>query len=277
VANRIMEQLQTRKSWCSNIAGVRRQLTRARYSPCHTFRIWIVILICVYDICSHFSHLNLWEGSSTSSCSMTRCNSNFIFSTVYRSVFTYAAEIDQEPIINIDESETKFLSRSSRARELQKTTIPESKLTINQILYNAGKRGLGGGIPGAIAGVVQVVSLMWVRTIVNYQCRYGMSFHQALNVLLRDGGIPRLYRGLTFALIQAPMARFVSTAANDGVQSLLSNLSWTNEWGPGRTTFVASIVVGLGRIFLMRKFPIPSPLHNSHLFREISFYFLVSY
>ena len=58
---------------------------------------------------------------------------------------------------------------------------------------------------------------------------------------------------MTFALIQAPMARFVSTAANDGVQSLLSNLSLTKDWGPGRTTIVASIVVGLGRIVLMRK------------------------
>ena len=119
-------------------------------------------------------------------------------------------------------------------------------------MYRAGKRGLGGGIPGAIAGVVQVMSLMWIRTIVNYQSRYGMSFRQALTVLLNDGGIPRLYRGVTFALIQAPMARFVSTAANDGVQSLLSNLSWTKDWGPGRTTFVASLFVGLGRMLLMR-------------------------
>jgi hypothetical protein len=55
-------------------------------------------------------------------------------------------------------------------------------------------------------------------------------------------------------LVQAPLARFVSTAANDGVESLLANLSLTKDWGPGRTTVVASIVVGFWRMLLMRTF-----------------------
>jgi len=95
---------------------------------------------------------------------------------------------------------------------------------------------------------------MWLRTIINYQCRYGTTFSQALRTLLQDGGVARLYRGLSFAIFQAPLARFVSTAANDGVESLLANLSWTKDWGPGRTTVVASVVVGLWRMILMRKF-----------------------
>ena len=131
---------------------------------------------------------------------------------------------------------------------------PMEKLSLNQILYRAGKRGLGGGIPGAIAGAIQVLSLMWLRTIINYQCRYGTTFLQALRTLLNDGGVSRLYCGVGFALIQAPLARFVSTAANDGVESLLANLSFTKDWGPGQTTVVASIVVGLWRMLLMRTF-----------------------
>ena len=43
------------------------------------------------------------------------------------------------------------------------------------------------------------------------------------------GGIPRLYSGISFALIQAPISRFISTAANDGVSVLLQNFNW----GPG--------------------------------------------
>lgn len=129
----------------------------------------------------------------------------------------------------------------------------DGKRQFNQILAKAGRRGLGGGITGAIAGVVQVLSLMWLRTIINYQSRYGTTFSQALSTLLKDGGIGRLYRGVGFALIQAPLARFGSTAANDGVQALLANLDLTKDWGPGRTTIVASFVVGLWRIFLMRK------------------------
>ena len=37
------------------------------------------------------------------------------------------------------------------------------------ILTKAGKRALGGGIPGFLAMIVQVVALMWLRTLVNYQ------------------------------------------------------------------------------------------------------------
>ena len=69
--------------------------------------------------------------------------------------------------------------------------------------------------------------------------------------MLRQGGVQRLYRGLPLALIQAPLARFASTAANDGVQALLSNFAGTAAWGPGRQTVVASIFVGFWRIMLM--------------------------
>jgi len=61
------------------------------------------------------------------------------------------------------------------------------------------------------------------------------------------GGIPRLYSGISFALIQAPLSRFVSTAANDGVSALLESYNW----GPGREVLVAAVVVGFFRIMLM--------------------------
>jgi len=147
---------------------------------------------------------------------------------------------------------TNVATTATRSKNPQ--PVGEKEGGLNQILIRAGKRGLGGGIPGALAGIVQVVTLMWLRTIINYQCRYGTSFTQALKTLLNDGGIARLYRGLAFALVQAPLARFVSTAANDGVESFLASFELTSQWGPGRTTVVASIVVGLWRMFLMRKY-----------------------
>jgi len=139
---------------------------------------------------------------------------------------------------------------SSTSRETKEASTT-NKGSLTKILTNAGKRGIGGGIPGAIAGAVQVLTLMWLRTVINYQCRYGTTFRQALTTLYNQGGLPRFYRGLTFAIIQAPLARFVSTAANDGIESLLSNLQSTKHWGPGRNTFVASIVVGIWRVILM--------------------------
>ena len=125
------------------------------------------------------------------------------------------------------------------------------QMNLNRIIIKAGKRGLGGGVPGAIAGVVQVLTLMWLRTIINYQSRYGTSFTKAVEMLYRDGEVRRFYRGLSFALFQAPFARFVSTAANDGVQTLLASFDVTRSWGAGRTTVIAAFVVGFARMMLM--------------------------
>ncbi len=52
---------------------------------------------------------------------------------------------------------------------------------------------------------------------------------------------------MSFALIQAPLSRFVSTAANDGIGELLKEF----DWGPGREVIVASFVVGFFRMLLM--------------------------
>jgi len=47
---------------------------------------------------------------------------------------------------------------------------------IKSILAKAGKRALGGGLPGFVAMILQVVLLMWLRTLVNYQYSRGVSF-----------------------------------------------------------------------------------------------------
>ena len=67
---------------------------------------------------------------------------------------------------------------------------------------------------------------------------------------MNEGGIQRFYRGLGFALIQAPVARFVSTAVNDGVEAFMESFELTASWGPGRTTVIASIVVAFWRMLL---------------------------
>lgn len=131
-------------------------------------------------------------------------------------------------------------------------TPPQSSNTMKLFLTSL-YQGLGGGVSGALAGAVQVVTLMWLRTIMTYQLRYGTTFTQALHTLLREGGIARLYRGLAFALVQAPLSRFVSTAANDGVNALLGRLEATKHWGPGRKVAIASLVVGFWRMVLMRE------------------------
>jgi hypothetical protein len=270
--------------------NMRKQPTSTiQQSKCRRRKIFLIPLMFLYsEIYCIISHLSQSSSSSSSSSScLWRGISRFSLllhsnsrgsspcETLYSSIFfAYAVDVenysndsnieqkqDQEqeqqriPVVST-RSRTRALQRQSSGPDQGKSRQGQRKLlvSINEILLEAGKRGLGSGLSGAVAGIVQVLSLMWIRTIISYQSRYGMTFHQALVTLLNDGGIPRLYRGVAFALIQAPLARFVSTAANDSVHIILSNLSWTKNWGPGRTTFIASIVAGGGRIILMRTF-----------------------
>jgi len=199
-------------------------------------RLSALQLMCLFYILSMSSFsCDFSNGGAISSCNGS------LFGT--SSVFVYAS------------SDTEDGSENATRSSLRKSSavLVEEGLTMNQLLIRAGKSGLGGGIPGALAGMVQVFTLMWLRTIINYQCRYGTTFSQALVTLIKDGGIRRLYSGLSFALIQAPLSRFVSTAVNDGVETLFSSIQATKDWGPGRTTVVASIIVGVWRMFLMRK------------------------
>jgi hypothetical protein len=97
------------------------------------------------------------------------------------------------------------------------TPAPAPKSPIQKAL----DRALGGGLAGASAMTIQVCSLMWLRTTMNYQYRYGTTTTDALRTLYKEGGIRRFYRGLLPALAQGPLSRFGDTAANAGVLALL--------------------------------------------------------
>ena len=84
------------------------------------------------------------------------------------------------------------------------------------------KRALGGGISGAAAMFLQVLLLMVrvpalvtvavrgqetdqkqpLRTIMNYQYRYGSTFTGASKTLYEEGGYGRYYQGIGAALVQ---------------------------------------------------------------------------
>ena len=131
--------------------------------------------------------------------------------------------------------------------------LPQNKATHNnmEIIDKALKRAIGGGVSGATAMAVQVSSLMWIRTTMNYQYRYGTSMIDSMKTLYGQGGIPRFYRGLGFALFQGPLSRFGDTAANAGVIAYLDSYDTTKNLPIAAKTGVASISAGLFRIFLM--------------------------
>jgi len=122
---------------------------------------------------------------------------------------------------------------------------------VESILSKAAGRALDGGTAGASAAAVQVLSLMWLRTTLNYQYRYGTSTGEALSTLWRQGGIGRLYQGLPFALLQGPLSRFGDTASNALALSLVESLDVNGVVPLFVRTGLGSLSAGCFRILLM--------------------------
>lgn len=55
--------------------------------------------------------------------------------------------------------------------------------------------GVNGWVKLLPVVLLQVTSLMWIRTIMNRQYRYGGTFANSAKELWAEGGIPRFYRG----------------------------------------------------------------------------------
>lgn len=151
----------------------------------------------------------------------------------------------------VDAREAKLPKTEKSADPSKKDAPAKAPPTMGEILQKAGNRAFSGGIAGAAAMGVQVCSLMWMRTTMNYQYRYGTSTTEALKALYKDGGIPRFYRGILPALMQGPLSRFGDTAANAGIMSLMEhNETMKNQPALIKTVF-ASASAAAFRITLM--------------------------
>jgi len=124
---------------------------------------------------------------------------------------------------------------------------PKTPPTFGQIVDKASKKALSGGLAGMGAQAINVLTMMWMRTIMNYQYRYGGTMTEVTRKLWAEGGIPRFYRGLAPGLVQAPVARFGDTAANDGALAALEHTSLPTA----AKTMAASGVAAGFRLFLM--------------------------
>mmetsp|Transcript_67354 Transcript_67354/g.208374 ORF Transcript_67354/g.208374 Transcript_67354/m.208374 type:complete len:402 (-) Transcript_67354:75-1280(-) len=98
---------------------------------------------------------------------------------------------------------------------------PAPGMDLGGVWAKAADSAAKGGIAGSIAGALQVLSFMWLRTSMNYQYFNGGTLQSALSTLWEAGGIRRLYQGVSLALVQAPLSRFGDTAANAGVLILM--------------------------------------------------------
>ena len=126
----------------------------------------------------------------------------------------------------------------------------------NTIISKSLNKAFKGGISGATAMVCQVGSLMWLRTTMNHQFKNGGGTVQTLKTLYKEGGIPRFYRGVSFALINAPLSRFGDTAANMTAMTYLED----SNLNKAQKTFIGSLGAGLWRLTV-----IPVDAFKSHL------------
>ena len=127
----------------------------------------------------------------------------------------------------------------------------KAKEPLGVILKRAGKRALGGGVPGFAAMIIQVLALMWLRTLVNYQYSRGGTFGEAFKTLMADGGIARFYNGFWAAVIVGPLSRFGDTASNAGMMALLDSFEATQSLPAAAKTITASAAAAGFRVFLM--------------------------
>lgn len=132
----------------------------------------------------------------------------------------------------------------------------KKEVNIGEIMVKAKNTALRGGISGAIAMVINVGALMWMRTTVNFQYKYGMGTMEALKHIYNDGGrglsgILRFYKGVGPALIQGPLSRFGDTAANEGSMAIMNNHPIFEGVPTAVKSVFSSASAAAFRIFLM--------------------------
>lgn len=117
--------------------------------------------------------------------------------------------------------------------------MPISQEQIHAIFEKSYKNGLS----GAGAMTIQVSSLMWLRTTMNYQYKNGGNMIPTIRRLYGEGGVARFYRGIVPALMIGPISRFGDTATNAAAIALFE--------GSGLPIYAqtagASVLAGLWR------------------------------
>lgn len=104
------------------------------------------------------------------------------------------------------------------------------------------------GYAASMASIVSVFLLMWLRTAMSYQHVKGVSMAEAIRQLYADGGIPRFYRGLSFALIMMPLSRFGDIFSNEVAREFLGGEGST--WPAAVVTVFASSMAAGWRILI---------------------------
>jgi len=109
------------------------------------------------------------------------------------------------------------------------------------------EKSVKSGLSGASAMTIQVSSLMWLRTTMNYQYKFGGAMIPTMKSLYNEGGFLRFYKGYLPALMVGPLSRFGDTFCN----SLALNYFENSGASLAIQTGTASIMAGGWRILTL--------------------------
>lgn len=113
------------------------------------------------------------------------------------------------------------------------------------------ERALSSGKSGGKSMLVQVHTMMWMHTIMNYQYRHGGKIRETMKLLYAEGGFRRFYRGYPFALVQGPLCRFVDTFTHTLVFALFGRIEGEKSLPISLKTVVGSVCVASFRLVLL--------------------------
>lgn len=154
----------------------------------------------------------------------------------------------QDPMSTADSGQER---RALLRRETEQQPHMCRSARVTDVVQESARKALGGGLAGAAAMSIQVATLMWLRTTVTFQYRYGSTTMEAMRTLWAQGGVRRFYSGVGPALLQAPLSRFGDTAANAGVLALLNSNISTCDLPTGVKTLASASAATLWRVMLM--------------------------
>jgi len=159
-----------------------------------------------------------------------------------------SSRAQRAPFMSISASLDGNTMTMKSGNSIHTLAVAEKQLSVGDVLKKASQKAFRGGVAGFAAGVIQVGSFMWMRTIMNYQYANGGTLTEAAKKLWSEGGIPRFYKGVQFAIIQNPLSRFGDTAANTGILAVCE--AFFPQLPVGVTTGFASVGGASWRIFL---------------------------
>jgi hypothetical protein len=114
-------------------------------------------------------------------------------------------------------------------------------------IYKAFSNAYNSSLSGMLAMGSQVTLLMWLRTSVNYQYKYGGGFNDTFQKIYTEGGLRRFYQGYSIAILQAPLSRFGDIAS----YSIISQYSEVNNISLPVQTAIGTICSCFWRFNLM--------------------------